>query len=510
MLWIRGERKAVNILVVEDEPLALDDLLGMLRPFAGAHRIIGCPSGAEALASAAISTPDLVITDIRMPEIDGLELVSRLKKQAAHLVAIVLSGYSEFEYARAGLRLGITDYLLKPVPTDTLRLAVARALAEVADARARDIRVREAQLARLLLGGQRAASAEPNLLAGLWGLIILICENWESPTIWRDTPIDRQFIAQALALAIPRPCDIIDLEGRCRIVLMQLEGPRRHLLETAALQLHQAILDAGVAVHTTFLYKGADERPERVVSEGLHRLSQEMRFATPTFVRPGVAPQEVASVAIREHTQLMARALNEGKLFAAIDELYMALHQLQRDGATQPAALETLDALFALLQAHARSAAAVRLPDRAAISTAIRSSQTYEQLAQWVDIQLKPLRLRQRGAITPRQLVRALVAQVQTTYADDISLQAFASEHNVSLAYFSRLFKDEVGVTFSDFLIRVRIEKAKELLAAQDLRISDISLLVGYDDPKYFGQIFRKVAGESPVDYQRKNQRSQS
>jgi two-component system response regulator YesN len=61
-------------------------------------------------------------------------------------------------------------------------------------------------------------------------------------------------------------------------------------------------------------------------------------------------------------------------------------------------------------------------------------------------------------------------------------------------------------MTFSDFLIRVRIERAKELLAGQDLRISDVGMLVGYDDPKYFGQLFRKVAGESPLDYQRKYQ----
>jgi two-component system, response regulator YesN len=198
--------------------------------------------------------------------------------------------------------------------------------------------------------------------------------------------------------------------------------------------------------------------------------------------------------------------LGEGKLFAAIDEIHSALHQLQRSCATQREVLETLDAMFALLQPHARSTADERLPDRAAITTAIRRSRTYAELALWVDIQLKPLLLCQRGAITPRQLVRALVAQVRTSYADDISLQAFASAHNVSLAYFSRLFKEQVGVTFSDFLIRVRIEKAKELLAGQDLRISDIGMLVGYDDPKYFGQIFRKVAGESPLDYKRKYQ----
>jgi two-component system, response regulator YesN len=441
-----------------------------------------------------------------MPEIDGLELVRRLKQQAPHLVAIVLSGYSEFEYARTGMRLGISDYLLKPVPTDSLRLTVARALDAAADARARDARVREAQLARLLLGGQRAALAEPNLLAGEWGLIILICENWESPTIWRDTPIDRGFVARTLASECSGPCDVVDIEGRCRVVLLPLDGLQPQPLEPAALRLHQAILDAGVVVHTTFLNKGADQRPERAVTEGLRRLTHGMRFAAPSFVRPSAAPQASASSAIREHTQLMAHVLGGGRLFAAIDEAYAALHQLRHACATQHTVLEMLDDMFDLLQPHARSAGVARLPDRAAITTAIRRSRTYDELALWIDGQLKPLLLSQRGATTPRQLVRALVAQVQTSYADDISLQAFAAEHNVSLAYFSRLFKDQVGMTFSDFLIRVRIEKAKELLSGQDLRVGDVGMLVGYDDPKYFGQLFRKVAGESPLDYQRKYQ----
>jgi two-component system response regulator YesN len=124
-------------------------------------------------------------------------------------------------------------------------------------------------------------------------------------------------------------------------------------------------------------------------------------------------------------------------------------------------------------------------------------------------MQLQPLLMR-RGAATPRQLVRALVALVHTAYAEDISLQAFAAEHNVSLAYFSRLFKDEVGMTFSDYLTRVRIEKAKELLERLDVRLSELSVLVGYDDPKYFSQIFRRAAGMSPLDYQRSRHRGAS
>lgn len=493
----------MNILVVEDEHLALDDLLAMLQPFASAHRVIGCASPDEALACAAATPPDLLITDIRMPEIDGLELVRRLKASAPHLAAIVLSGYSEFEYAREGLRLGIADYLLKPVRTATLHATVTRALGTLADAQAQAGHLREAQLARVLRAGRRTASPEPDLLAGEWGMIVLVCENWEGPVVWRDTPIDRAFIRSVLA---GHPCDIVDFDARCRVALLPLAGLQLQLLDTLANRLHQAIAGAGVLAHSTYTYKGTNDRPERVLAEGMHRLEQALRLGMPTFARPSATPEPPVSDMVRTHIPLIARALAEGKP-AAVADIHAALAQLQREQAPAHAVGHALDTLFAQLAQHIRATPGAHAPEHAAIVAAVRSSRSHADLLEWVDEQLQPLLQAERGAITPRQLVRTLVAHVRNSYTSDISLQAFVAEHGVSLAYFSRLFKTEIGMTFSDYLTQVRIEKAKELLAQNDLRLGDVGALVGYDDPKYFSQIFRKIAGMSPSDYQRSSQR---
>lgn len=498
----------MNILVVEDEPLALDDLLGMLQAFDGAHHITGCASGAEALARAETTPPDLIITDVRMPEIDGLELIRRLKARSPQLAAIVLSGYTEFEYARTGLRLGIADYLLKPVRTEALHQAVAHALDIIATERTHATRLREAELARLLLGGQRVGSAGPNLLEGDWGIVVLICENWEGPTIWRDTPIDRDFIARSIGADLSRRVDVVDIDPRCRLVLLPLAGPQLHRLDTIAQHLHRAIVTTGLVVHTTYVLKASGERPERALPEGLNRLARAMRFAAPTFVRPGAEAGDLAGASGYEHVHLVARALAEGRLPDAIGEVAAALNHFQREVATQSAIVQALDEMFTLIQHYSKSWSGAPLPNRELLTAMIRARRTYEELSSWVEGLLQPM-LIGRHALTPRQLVRALVAQVHLAYAEDISLQAFATEHNVSLSYFSRLFKDEVGMTFSDYLTRVRIEKAKELLERRDLRLSDISGLVGYDDPKYFAQTFRKVAGISALDYQRSRQRDE-
>lgn len=495
----------MKILVVEDEQLALDDLLDMLQPLAGAHSIVGCISAAEALAYAEACPPDLVITDIRMPGMDGLELLRRLKARDADFAALVLSGHSEFEYAREGMRLGIADYLLKPVRTETLLQSVSAALCTLAEERAQASQLREARLVRLLLGGPPAAQADPELLVGPWAVIVTVCENWESQVVWRDTAVGRETLARALALEGLAPCDIVGIDGHIRVLLAPMANTPPHAVEAAARRVQREAAAAGVVAHTAYLLKGADEGPAGLVPKLLRRLDQGMRFAAPTLLGPGTVDD--ASPSAREQLQLAERALADGRPAAAADQVHAALAQLRQCGATQARLVDILDSFFQLFQRHLSWSYVEPLPDRAALVALLRRLRTYDELAIWVDLQLQPALDARRGSATPRQLVRALVAKVHTGYAGEISLQAFAAEHGVSLAYFSRLFKDEVGMTFSDYLTHIRVERAKELLARGDLRPSEVSALVGYEDPKYFGQIFRRAAGLSPLDYQRSRQR---
>lgn len=496
----------MKLLVVEDERLALDDLLAMLRPLAVAHTIVGCSSAAEALREAERAMPDLVITDIRMPGMDGLELVRHLKGLSPDFVAVILSGHSEFEYAREGMRLGITDYLLKPVRTEALLQTVTDALRALSEERARETQLREARMVRLLLGGQRAAEDDAKLLAGRWGLIISLCENWESPVVWRDTTIDRERMARWLGEAGLSPCHIVGIDGHIRVSLVPLQGVPHVLLERGAMGLHRALLSCGLVIHTTCAVKEAGESPATPLAEGLRRLGQAIRFAAPTFLPADLSGDVPVSVA-SEQLRLMERALADGKIATAVAQVHTALALLRQQQASQMAIVELLTTAFQLFQRYARPGHGETLPERAALVTLLRRLRSYDELATWVDLQLQPLLEGQRGTTTPRLLVRSLVARVHAGYAEDISLQSFAAEHGVSLAYFSRLFKDEVGMTFSEYLTHIRIEKAKELLARGDLRPGEISALVGYEDPKYFSQIFRRAAGMSPLDYQRSHQR---
>lgn len=113
-----------RILVVDDEPIGLNHVRMILEKKCPQFEIIGtAENGAEALELIRRDQPDILITDIRMPIMDGIALVSQVKKEFPEILSVIVSGYSEFEYAKSALRSGVCDYLLKPlVPSDMMAL----------------------------------------------------------------------------------------------------------------------------------------------------------------------------------------------------------------------------------------------------------------------------------------------------------------------------------------------------------------------------------------------------
>ena len=103
----------------------------------------------------------------------------------------------------------------------------------------------------------------------------------------------------------------------------------------------------------------------------------------------------------------------------------------------------------------------------------------------------------------PKQIIPPLLDFIQQHYGEAVHLQDFAAKYHVSVSYLSKLFKSETGDHFSDYLIRIRMNKAKELLDAGYKKITEIGKLVGYEDPKFFSQTFKRWIGVTPQQYKR-------
>ena len=124
----------MKILIAEDEFHIRNGLLHLIPTISPAYQIAGLASdGREGFEIARELEPDVVITDIKMPKIDGLEMIEKIENLGLRPAFLVLSGYAEFEYARTAIRLGVNDYLLKPISVEALTKALKRIESEFSD-----------------------------------------------------------------------------------------------------------------------------------------------------------------------------------------------------------------------------------------------------------------------------------------------------------------------------------------------------------------------------------------
>jgi len=140
----------------------------------------------------------------------------------------------------------------------------------------------------------------------------------------------------------------------------------------------------------------------------------------------------------------------------------------------------------------------------AEIKAFLRQAVSHSELENWMFDRLTGF-LRRLGTknLEPKELVKLLMHQVRHAYEIPDSLQQFARDHHVSVSYLSRLFKAEAGISFMEYVTRVRMEQAQRLLASSDISPSEAARRVGYEDAKYFSQTFKKWTGMSPSEYQR-------
>ena len=121
------DEHSYRIVLCEDEPLLLSRLQRMIEGLESGFTVVGlAENGREALEALSETGADLLVTDIRMPVMDGIELIKKLQEEQPRLECMLISGYGDFEYARTALRLGVCEYLLKPVSGEELKMALQR------------------------------------------------------------------------------------------------------------------------------------------------------------------------------------------------------------------------------------------------------------------------------------------------------------------------------------------------------------------------------------------------
>lgn len=483
--------------------------------------------------------PDIVITDIRMPFMDGLDLSRLLKKEMPQVEIMILSGFEEFEYAKEAIRLGIAEYLTKPVSSEELIKAVQRLAEKVNEKKqegeliAKYEREMEENLLaerRKLFGnlvtGQTPVHELINMAAGMklelsaqWYQIVLLSinstthapeeysgrlveidKNWKALDEAEETIVfDRNFEGKALLFTADSESELVKkresylngfvkmLEsqkhiryyGACGIRVQRLSEVKESFESANIVFLRRYMTDDSTILSEADASKTFDNSADEEFD--IRSVNPKMidRAKIKNFMKIGEV--EEISIFVDAYFRDLGRSAVESTLFRQ----YLAM-----------------DVYFAASEcATEMKLTDLNLPVPDAASGVIN---TVEDAKKYVNEIMKAVINARNSASGVRfnDIIGDVVKYIEENYADDeLSLNSIAAHVNFSPSYLSMVFSQETGDTLIHYLTEYRMNKAKELLKCTCKKSSIIAAEVGYKNPHYFSYLFRKTQGVTPTAF---------
>ena len=493
-----------------------------------------CNDGEDALEKICKLRPDIVLTDIRMPGRDGLELIETVKKEGIDCSFIIISGYRQFDYARSAMQMEITDYLLKPIDKDQLNAALERIcrridahrIASENDNRAQriilenDHRSRVQLMQRLLEEGKKPLTAQQinekyalELQDGQYQALLI---NSGLPELHREGQVFGEKVIEAEKRLFSDVLNLLSLPTQDGIYCVINYGDRDlEDIRSAIRELYYEIKAFEDIYGELHLVIGVSESVQ--TAQQLPEALQQARAAERTRIFGESA--EVVFARTLPRMFLPREDLAEGELqalSAALESLseeqlkgvFLAMEKvLMRWGVEQtPMVWKLRDLILEQLQRFAHNSGRPIEPEQ------MEQLRMYSDRAQsrlilnnlLRDAALKTQRLVREAEEDRESLpVRKAKQFVQQRYSQAITLEEVAGYVGFSPAYFSSIFKKHTDINFSDYLVWVRLEAAKELLRTTDHSVAEISAAVGYPDDKYFRKLFKKVVCLKPSEYRK-------
>ncbi|MDF2961732.1 MAG: response regulator [Paenibacillus sp.] len=502
----------MNIFLVEDEHWALAELAEQFKFYEPDHQIFAFENGDDALSAAGRIHPHLVLTDINMPGIDGLELIEKFHQLDPTIKSMILSVHDQFEYARQGMRFGVSEYLLKPVKKDVLFKAVDKAIQNIETDHKRREEWMNGSIAQMLLTADVPVYSE--LLAihkQTYCMALLVMENGRAITSWKDAGLCLNDLKMYFDLQ-PAPeleFRCVDLDCRLRVLLIELNEDRNASdMQIQLSRFFQQLKRLSVPVHLGFAVKSEKNSLYEVFTALKQNMDDSILFGIPTFLPPGFKKQDADIGNVWDKVRVMETYFKKAEIMKGQAVLHQILGELkQRQITKRQLKLFLQDMLFSLkYNLNAAKTGVVSVNDLQENIEVLHRFSDYAQLFEWLNDKMISLYCGQEPKdVNPKGLIPVLLQLIHNNYQGNISLQQFAADHHVSLGYLSRMFKSQTGYTFSDYITGYRIKKAKELLKGGVERLQEVSRLVGYEDTKHFSALFKKIVGEAPISYAKRH-----
>lgn len=487
--------------------------------------------------------PDILITDIRMPFMDGLELCKLVKKELPNIKILILSGYDEFDYAKEAIRLGVTEYLLKPISSGKL-LEALNGVSEsirrekedkdlvrkyMEEMRENTEHEKQKFFEQMIAGNLSMADAletgkkyEMNLSAGMYNLLLfrftLGEENRKSGELLGEAEYAIEKLTERLEYVFEFQRGV---EGWAFLLMADNEEQMSERVKELSKDLEEIMKN-----YSTIAYFGGIGQPvarlreleesfreaERALAARftmeLNRIIsvEDIRMAQNVDTLDDI---EITSLGEIEKTRTMLEKFLNNGAEDEIDEFVdVYINELPEENLksvlmrqyiimdayiVMMSFCEKIEGIEGEMQAQSEE-----------LKNSMKTIQTLEEIKNYIRMLLKKI-IGVRDTISGRRysdIIEIAKDQIRKTYmSDEISLNTIAAEVGMSPSYFSSIFSKEMGKTFVEYLTEIRMDRAKELLMCSSMKTSEIGYEVGYKDPHYFSYIFKKTQNCTPKEF---------
>ena len=523
----------IKLLIADDEPIVIESIQFIIDKFIDDVVVVGAASsGREAIEKALYLKPDVILMDIRMPGINGIEAIRQIKQTNQDIYFVIVTAHEYFEYAKDAVNLGVHEYLIKPLNKnkliDTLK-ELTQVIANKRQAIQREVLLKER--INMIIPHMEGQFIYSQLFNGRvikdldfyedifninikYGYVLMaIVEELEGEV--KEEHLKNSIHKQKFYEVFSQELKSMTA---CLIGPPLLDRLVSYIPANADMDVYE-IRNNSIAIATKLVDR-INKRVNIDFKIGLgksHNIENFSKSCDEAYMAASVGETEI--VTHFEDIQLNRKKdptyplnnekiLNQRILRGDIDGALEVFEEIFRwltinyKEDIDKIKTKLIELLIVVRRTIPYDMEEIDITDEVYLTYLFKVKDTNELKISFINYFMSMVNNFQKYREKELSgLITEALIYINNNFHKDISLDGVAKEINMSYHYFSKFFKDSVGKNFIDYLTDLRVEKSKDLLKDSSMSIKSICYNVGYSDPNYFSKIFKKSTGITPTEY---------
>lgn len=522
----------VKVVVADDEERVCRLIVALGNWEELGIQVVGtAANGIQALELIRKEKTDILITDIRMPGLSGLDLIEKVRQIRPEIKIMIISGYANFEYAQNALKQGVSDYLLKPINKDALNEALAKMAGEVRKVRQENVDIQNERKEELIklrtrifqdISYDRTLQLTEDLMRERYYLnvqpgiyqVIALRQDVEDCRVFKNS-ID--FIwektKEIMLREITKECYdfVVSEDGEYLYGLMNYPQRNSEKIRQVVRSCFNQMFARNDYLGSTQLslsfgnaVKDADKIAGSFVSAN-RALAERILEGTGKILEIDAESEVLFE---KQLVDKFTRNLGSALQMLDVEEVRNIVENIQEEAVNTPG-VHGWEIVEMVCQCGSIFIMRLDIPDKSDLQEEFRNncyicitvddlfSYLFRFMAQKIN---QMIAAREEDSVRP---VRMAKQYIHNHYQEQITLEEVSEYVGLTPAYFSVMFKKETEIGFAKYLINERIEGAKDLLRETNLSVADICRKVGYNDAKHFTRLFEKNVGVKPAVYRK-------